>query len=228
MSEEKQRGKRPEDVDLTALEAQYRANVLPLRALAKQYGVGASTIVKWAERFDWERDLGAKIRAKADAAVNKAVVNKSVNTESRVSERETVEANALAVADIRLSHRSDIRRGRDLVAKLVAEVGVLTDRPALVQEMTSALADLEGADSVKGLRDAIDRVMSLPGRVTSAKGLAEALKNLVALERQAWNMDAESDGTAATGRELSDLERASRLASILDRARRAKAETSND
>jgi hypothetical protein len=221
-------------IDYDRIEPGWRAGIKSPAQLAAEYTaatgetVSRVAIKKHFEKAGIPRDLKAKVQAKADSMVAASMVTGKVSSGTKARESDVINANAVELASIQLSHRSDIRRGRDVVAKLVVEVGALTDRPDLVQEMTAALADMEGPDSVKGLRDVLDRIMSLPGRVTSVKGLAEALKNLVALERQAWNMDAEDPALAVGGRELSDLERASRLASILDRARRAKAETSDD
>jgi predicted transcriptional regulator len=61
-----------------------------------------------------------------------------------------------------------------------------------------------------------------------AKISAEMLTLRQKGERAAYGLDTGDEQASGGSRELSDLERASRLASILDRARRAKAETSND
>lgn len=219
------------------IELQYRAGVMPLRQIAKQHGVSASAIVKWAEREGWDRDLTAKIRAKAEAAVNKAAVNATVNTAKAVHEQQIVEANAQALATVRLEHRTDIKRGRSLVNKLLTELEGVTDHPDLIEDLQQALFEAEsgGEDGdeidrqaargrAQRLRDALERVVGLQGRVSSVKGLAESMRILITLEREAWGLttDEPPEGPAG-GRTLSDVERAARLAWVLDRARRAKA-----
>lgn len=221
-------------VDMEQVELAYRAGVMPLRQVGAMGGVSAATILKWAKKHGWERDLSAKIKAKADAKVNAAAVNKPVNVNTAVHERETVEANAEAIARIRLGHRTDISKGRGIVVKLLGELDGITDRPELIEDLQQALHDAELGDEpddvdrqaargrAQRLREALDRVISLQGRVASVKGLAEAMKNLIGLERQAWGLD-DDGGEGDTGRALSDVERATRLAGILDRARRARA-----
>lgn len=222
-------------VDWDAIEPHYRAGVLSFRELGEKFEVSPAGIVKHAKRHGWTRNLEGKIRAKADAKVNAALVNAEVNAKRAATEQATIEVNADAIATIRLGHRKDIRTGRELVAKLLAELTGITERPDLIDELQHALLaeDLAGAvddidiKAAKGraerLRDALDRVAGIGGRIAGVKGLAEAMKNLIALERQAWNIDQDEGDREASGRDLSDVERATRLASIMERAQRAKA-----
>lgn len=48
----------------------------------------------------WERDLSAKIQARAEGLVRKEAVRSEVRTERTASERQIVEANAQGVADV--------------------------------------------------------------------------------------------------------------------------------
>lgn len=226
----------PQEV-LDQIELQYRAGVMPLRQIATQHEVSASAIVKWAEKFGWARDLNARIHAKAEATVNKAAVNTSVNNAAdvhalKVDERRVVEANALALATVRLEHRSDIRRGRALVNKLLQELEDVTDQPGLAEQIVDAMtSDEDESPEVRQqrrrrLQDLLDRVVALPARVGAMKGLAESMRILITLEREAWGLatdkDPGDDEGGAGRRSLSDVERAARLASVLDRAMRAR------
>jgi hypothetical protein len=176
--------------DWEAIEGAYRAGVLSLREIVATHGSSPAGILKRAKRDGWTRDLAAKIQAKAEALVNKQAVNTKVNSEQTVSEAEIVNANANAIATVRLAHRDDIRTGRNLVRHLLAEVAGVTERQDLIEELEQALGprDDEGVRERK-IREAIERVTSMPGRVAAVAKLAEALKNLVTLERQAWGLD---------------------------------------
>lgn len=220
----------PSEEVLAQIELDYRANVLPLRQIGSKHGVSAAAVVKWADKFGWSRDLSAKIKAKADAVVNRAAVNKPVNANAAVHERETIDANAQAIASVRLSHREDIKRGRGLANKMLAELEAVTDRPDLIQALVDAMADPEEeGDAAKlyrrRLQDMVNRVVEFPARVGSLKALSETLRNLIVLERQAWGLDEDEKPDPNEGRELSDIERATRIAGVLDRARRRRAET---
>lgn len=81
-------------VDWDAVERDYRAGVKTLRQMADEHGISHVAINKRAKRDGWSRDLAAKIQAKADELVTKNAVTKPVTVETKVSERDIVEANA--------------------------------------------------------------------------------------------------------------------------------------
>lgn len=204
--------------DWERIEAQYRAGLLSVREIAAQHGVSHPAIVKRAKKEEWARDLQAKIKAKADELVTKATVTAAVTAETKAAERQAINDNAQAIADIRLGHRTDIKKGRNLVAKLLAELEGITDQPDLIEDLQQALYQAELGDdpdditkqSARGraqrLRDALERVVGLQGRVGSIKGLAEALKNLVALERQAWGIEDAAPANPIESMSEDDLE----------------------
>lgn len=171
--------------DWERIEADYRAGLLSIREIAAACGVSHTAIQKRAKAQGWERDLQAKIKAKADALVAKAEVAKSVATETLATERVLVEANAQVIADVRVSHRRDIARNRALVMKLMEELEIQTDNLGLLEQLEAALAREDGPE---GLLKAFQRVTSTSGRIDSAKKLAEAMKVLVTMEREAYGI----------------------------------------
>lgn len=174
--------------DWEAIESAYRAGVQSVREIASQHGITHGAINKRAKRDGWERDLKAKIKAKADALVSKREVSTLVSTERVVSERILIEANAEVIANVRMEHRGDIRRARTLTNSLLAELeSECSDVDALNQ-----LGELLRREDDKGmdkLNDLYHKIISLPGRVKAMKDLADSLKNLIALERQAYSLD---------------------------------------
>lgn len=187
--------------DWERIKAEFGAGILSVREIGAAHGVSHTAINKRAKAEGWTRDLSAKIKAKADALVSKAAVSSEVSSAAVATERETVEANARAVADIRLAHRTDIATGRSLVSKLMAECMGVSDNLDLFDQLRDALAEeTEDPDQRKRraakLDDMLQRVLSLPGRVSAVKGLSEALRNLVGLEREAWGIKSE-DGSAS-------------------------------
>lgn len=171
--------------DWERIEADYRAGLLSIREIAAACGVSHTAIQKRAKTQGWERDLQAKIKAKADALVAKAEVAKSVATEALATERVLVEANAQVIADVRVSHRRDIARARVLAMKLMDELEIETDNIELLEQLESALVAADGPDS---LIRAVQRVTSTAGRIESVKKLAEAMKVLVTMEREAYGI----------------------------------------
>lgn len=174
--------------DWERIEANYRAGLLSVREIAASQGISHTAIQKKAKAEGWERDLGAKIRAKADQLVAKREVATQVATEKLETERGIVEANAEVIAQVRLNHRSDIARARKLCMSLLAEIEVETDNLDLFEE----LGELLRADDDKGQdkrNDAYRRVISGASRIDSMKKLADALKVLVGLEREAYGIE---------------------------------------
>lgn len=168
-------------IDWEAIEASYRAGLLSVREIASQHGITHGAINKRAKRDGWERNLKAKIHGKADAIVSReavsAKVSSRVSSGEAVTERVLIEANAEVIADIRLRHRSDIARIKSVLMDALGEI----ECPSL----------LEGEK------------LDTPKRIRSIRDVAETMKVLVNLERQAYGIDeAQADKTVET---LSDL-----------------------
>lgn len=173
--------------DWERIEADYRAGVLSLREIAAGQGISHVAVKKRATKEGWERDLHAKIRAKAEALVNKAAVTSEVTAQAKVTERQVIEANATRIAQVRGEHRSDIARARALALKLMAELEAHSIEPELLAEFGEIMRkpDAKGIDK---LNDLYHKVISLPSRVDSVKKLAETLKHLIGLEREAYGL----------------------------------------
>ncbi len=183
--------------DWERIELDYRAGIKTLRQIADENGITHGAINKRAKRDDWTRDLSEKINAKADALVSKAAVSTPVSTESKIAERQVVEANAHAVADVRLAHRRDIHRARRLTNALLDELEQEThpetvDRLRKLGEFMLEPDDRTGRDKLNELYQA---VITLPERSKTMKVLAESLQKLVDMERIAFGMDREAEKT---------------------------------
>ncbi|HGM9957571.1 TPA: hypothetical protein ACKREX_004032 [Providencia stuartii] len=193
--------KRP---DWEAIESAYRAGVMSIREIASQYEITHQAISKRAKKEGWERDLKAKVKARAENLVAKREVASLVATEKAISERQLIEANAEVIANVRMEHRGDIRRARELTNNLFDELSAeCADVPALrkLGELMSSPDD-NGRDK---LNEIYHSIISLPERVKSAKALSETLKNLVGLERQAYGLDdVQPNKTASQLSELMD------------------------
>ena len=200
-------------IDWERIELDYRAGVKTLRQIAEENDVTHGAINKRAKRDGWERDLSAKIVAKAESLVSKAEVSKQVSKEAWVTERAVIEANAQAIADVILSHRKDIQRNRSLAGKMLSELEAQTNDPELFEQLAELMAepDQSGVDKLNML---YRKVLSLPSRIDSAKKLAETMRVMVALEREAFGV--ESPAKAET--EVSGEVRVSGLSEALEQA----------
>lgn len=182
--------------DWERIELDYRAGVKSLREVASEHALSEGAIRKRAKRDGWSRDLSAKIQAKADELVRKQAVRSEVRTERAISERETIEANAHAVASVKLAHRSDIQRTRRITMALLDELECQTGAENVY--LLGQLGDLLRSEDDFGrdkLNDLYHKIISLPGRAKTMKDLGESLRVLIALERQAFGLD-DKDTTA--------------------------------
>lgn len=187
--------------DWQVIEIDYRAGLKPLRQIAEEHGISHTAIGKRAKHGEWVRDLGAKIKAQADAKVSKAAVSKEVSSQSAATEKQVVEANAELQYRIRMEHRQDIGRSRRLFQSLLRELEIGTDHIDLFEQigeiMDESGPDANGTWKKDKINEIYRKVISLGGRVTNAKQLTETLEKLVRMEREAFGIDTGRDGEKA-------------------------------
>lgn len=183
--------------DWEAIERAYRAGVLSVREIAAAHEVSHTAINKRAKRDGWDRDLKAKIKAKADALVSRREVSTEVSSKQAETEREIIELNAEVIANIRMAHRGDISRSRRLTNKLLDELESLTDEQGTIKELIDQLkdGDHEDGEAMADVLALAKKMSALPARTKTMKELAETLKTLVALERQAYDLDVKHGGS---------------------------------
>lgn len=183
--------------DWEAIERAFRAGVLSVREIAAAHEVSHTAINKRAKREGWDRDLKAKIKAKADALVSRREVSTEVSSKQAETEREIIEFNAEVIANIRMAHRGDISRSRRLTNKLLDELESLTDEQGTIKELIDQLkdGDHEDGEAMADVLALAKKMSALPARTKTMKELAETLKTLVALERQAYDLDVKQGGS---------------------------------
>ena len=188
--------------DWEAIESAYRAGLLSLREIASQHGISEGAIRKRAKRDKWSRDLSAKVKERSDDLVRKAEVRKKVRSETTLSERGLIEATAEVIANVSMEHRGDIRRAREITNMLFDELAAECADVEALEKLGELMhcPDDKGRDKLNELYHSI---ISMPERVKSAKALSEALKNLIGLERQAYDIG--SNTADDTTQKLSDL-----------------------
>lgn len=179
--------------DWERIEADYRAGVKSIREIAAENGITDTAIRKRAKAQSWERDLAAKVTAKAEALVRAA----EVRGEVRTGEREIVDANAQAIANVKLAHRADIRRYRALVNALLSELEAQTGDLALYEQLGELMRNPDADRDT--LAELYRKVIALPQRTKVMIDLANALKVLVALERESYGLKDEVVVTVPQG-----------------------------
>lgn len=163
--------------DWEAIERDYRAGQLSIRELSRSHGPSDTAIRKRAKRYGWTRNLAESVRS--------AVRDRLIQEEVRGADiAAAVDAAAERGVTVVRMHRRDIRQAAEIVAGLFAE---LKDENAHLTDLLATAMDAEKVD--KRLLHAL----SLPSRTSAARQLAGALKDLVTLERRAFNLDERED-----------------------------------
>ena len=183
--------------DWEAIETAYRAGMMSLREIASQHGISEGAIRKRAKRDDWSRDLNAKIQQKADDLVRKQEVRKQVRNESTLTERVLIEATAEVIATVRMEHRGDIRRARELTNTLFDELGAQCADVSALEQLGDIMFDHDDKGRDR-LNEIYQKIISLPSRVKSMKDLSDSLKTLIGLEREAYSIENKAETKEVT------------------------------
>lgn len=183
--------------DWEAIETAYRAGVMSLREIASQHGISEGAIRKRAKRDDWSRDINAKIQQKADDLVRRQEVRKQVRNESTLTERVLIEATAEVIATVRMEHRGDIRRARELTNTLFDELGAQCADVSALEQLGDIMFDPDDKGRDR-LNEIYQKVISLPSRVKSMKDLSDSLKTLIGLEREAYSIENKAETKEVT------------------------------
>lgn len=188
--------KQPIEWDL--VERDWRAGVKTQAQMSAEHGVSRAAMQKHFDKRGITRDLGGKVRAAAATLVAQSLIEPEGATQSPATERDIIEANATMQSQIILRHRQDIQRSRALSMALLQELEQQTDRMDLIEELKEVLDDPED----KGIRrrlELLERLTSLGARAGTMKSLADTLRTLVAMERQAFGLDEKDDEDSGTG-----------------------------
>lgn len=181
-------------VDWEGVERDYSAGLLSLREIGGKYGVDEAYIRRKAKKNDWSRDLSAKIQSKAEKIVRNEIVRNEVRTENAITEKVIIEANAQAIVNIKLAHRGDIRKSKNIVNALFDELELTTDNRELFEQLGELLRQ-ESESGQDKLNDIYKKCISMSQRIDGVKKLTDALKTMIGLEREAYDITAAPTAT---------------------------------
>lgn len=182
--------------DWEAIERDYRAGILSLREIAKRHGISDTAIRKKARANGWERDLTEKVNEQARSQL----VRETVRTANPQTEQEIVNDAAATIVTVVRGHRKHISRQVEIVEALVEQLaGAAGNRDAIEDAIFDETADEENGKR----RAAMLKAVSLPSHTSAMVNLTNALKTLIGLERQAFNIKDETQAPASNP--LADL-----------------------
>lgn len=160
--------------DWEAIEREFRAGQLSIRAIASAHGVTDTAIRKKAKAEGWQRSLANKVREAVREKLVRSDGSQDGSQSLRASDSEIVENAALRGLAVVTSHRKDLQQLHGLKR-------VLADRLSTV---------LHGGDPdgpCLGDKESPGDLLEKLSRITS---------RLIPLERQAHNLDAEPEDVA--------------------------------
>lgn len=185
-------GSRP---DWEGIERDFRAGQVSIREVARTHRVTEGAIRKRAKAHGWKRALAEKVRA----AVQEQLVRDPGTQDGTQSDRVRTDAEIVAEkaevgAAVIRRHRKDAGRAASVVAKLIDELEAATDHQ---DDIGDAIVDDTRGDTNGKRRAMMLRAVELPSRAQTAAALSVAMKNLIGVERRAFNLDepGQSGGT---------------------------------
>lgn len=177
--------------DWEGIEREYRAGQISEAAIARQFGVSRAAIQKRAKKNNWSRDLTEKVRQEVAARL----VAEGLQPQREAA---TVEQAATRGVQLVLGHRSGLARLRTIAEKLAGQLDADSDD---IKEIEAAIEDETAGDKSGERRARMLKAVSLGSRAGIAQQLSQVLKNLIPLERQAFNLDEKgSDPDAPAGK----------------------------
>ena len=189
----------PKKVDYERIEPGWRAGIKSPAQLAAEYTestgveVSRAAIIQHFSKLGVPRNLNAKIQAKADAMVAESMVTGKVSVVTTKRDSEIIESVAVGVATVRLSHRTDIQKSKQITNKLLEE-----------------------------LNTADPKITPLKERSQILKQLVDSQKVVVSMEREAFGMAQMVEDPTTLPAAKDDMEYARRIAFALTRAAELK------
>lgn len=184
-------------VDWESVEREYRAGQLSVVEIGRQFGVSHTAINKRAKKLNWHRDLSEKVRQEVSARL----VSEQVSAETKadpIKAKEAIELAATRGVELVRQHRGGLDKLRKIAEKLATQLEADSDD---IKEIEEAIEEETSGDKNPERRNRMLKAVSLGSRAGIARELSQVLKNLIPLERQAFNLDEKgsSDPDAPTG-----------------------------
>ena len=208
----------PKKVDYERLEPAWRAGIKSPTQLAAEYteatgiSVSRAAIIKHFTKLGVPRSLADRVKAKADAMVLQAMVTGKVSTETTKRDAEIIGDNATIVANVQLSHRTDISRAKRIANRLLDAL----ERLEIAEVPSDALVEAKAAASTSGKPFEPPASASLKEHTVMFRTLAESQRVLIGLERDAYGLDRGVEPPVDD--DVDPVEGARRLAFVLARA----------
>lgn len=215
---------------LELLQKQWKAGVMSLRVLSIKFNVDATALTAFAMRSGWG-DRGS-LHAQIDEGATRAMMNRAVSTQDSVdafgsdsqkvarlepkvmNDEDLTEQYSQIVATVVESQRRGVNRGRLLTERLMSELeelqpvkidsNAVEGLAAAIKDTNPELAKMLTAPSDN---EAKERMNFTRSRIGMLRTLSESHARYIALERQAWGLDAQKSVTPNSFDDIVDMAR---------------------
>ena len=185
--------------DWEAIEREYRTGQLSNREISRQYDVPESSLRSRAKARKWAKDLSSQVKQKVKENLLRSVLRSDCATDEEI-----IEVAARRGADIIDLHRDHISKSRESVSLLLDQ---LVEAATKRVEIEGENEEETKGDSNLQRRNLMFKAVALPAHSSVAVHLTSALKNLINLERQAYNLgDDDEPKENALSEILTDLD----------------------
>lgn len=176
-------------IDWDSIYKEYRANQISNVQIGKKYGVTEGAIRKKAKELNWKKDLDAEVRKQ----VRESLVRQQVR-ESTISDSEIIDTAVKTNIEIIRGHRKKLAEGLRITSSLFEQLEIISNNREVLENLIFSLTEGDPTKDEKPdykERAKLIKAISLPSHAGAARDLTTALKNIIPLERQAFNLDEE-------------------------------------
>jgi hypothetical protein len=191
--------------DIEAIEADYRAGQLSLRAIADKHGCSEGSIRKWALKNGWQRDLSDKVKVVTKAKIAKTHGTRNVPPREDgqpFTEEQIVEQASNSAVELVSSHITLAASLRGIVTKYA----VILEEQVDAKKQTVLLKD--------GTTAEIDLNMEYVGKCLNSA--TQSAERLIKIERQAFSLDDKDETPKDPLEELTDDQLDARIAELIE------------
>lgn len=189
--------------DREAIEADYRAGQLSIRAIADKHGCSEAAIRKWALKYGWSRDLSTQVKAVTKAKLtNKAVEAAPPREDGKpFTEEQIVDYASNDAVAVVTAHRSLAAEYLDITSTYGARLREQLDSGRLTVQAPN------------GDPMTIDIPLEYVGKCLNSA--TQSLERLTRIQRQAYNMDDKDEKPTDPLEELTDDQLDARIAELV-------------
>lgn len=176
--------------DWEAIEKEYRMGQKSIRTIASEFGCAHTTIIRRAKRDGWIQDKSAEVARQTRAALVTHHEGRTTKDAPRTSvTRQDIDKAVQTNIEVIRNHRSRISQCISTAELLHGQLRDAANNRDTIEGLI--VQDTEKPDLKR--RNAMMKAVSLPSHAGVLRDLSLCLKNLIPLERQAFNID--DDGT---------------------------------